>query len=71
MIFLVVKVDCSSSVFNIIKSIWILSNIKNKTILGEKTSESAHPVICLLLQVMTSYQENKQPNNLLSVSVGL
>jgi len=25
------------------------------------------PVICLLLQVMTSYQENKLPNSLLSV----
>jgi len=24
-------------------------------------------MICLLLQVMTSYQENKQPNSLLSV----
>jgi len=32
---------------------------KNKKIL-EKTSESAHPMICLLFEVMTSYQENKQ-----------
>ena len=39
---------------------------KNKKIL-EKTSESTHPMICLLLEVMTSYQENKQSNNLLSV----
>jgi len=27
--------------------------------------ESAHPMICLLLQVMTSYQVNKQGNRLL------
>jgi len=33
MIFLVVKVNSLSSVFNIIKSIWILNNIKNKKIL--------------------------------------
>jgi len=33
----------------------------------KKTSESAHPMICLLLEVMTSYQENKQSNSLLSV----
>jgi len=31
--FLAVKVNCSSSVFNIIKSIWTLRNIKNKKIL--------------------------------------
>jgi len=67
--FLVVKVNCSSSVFNITKSIWILKNVKNKKIFGI-TSETAHPMICLLLQVMTSFQENKQklqPNSLLSV----
>jgi len=29
--------------------------------------ESAHLIIRLLLQVMTSYQENKKPNSLLSV----
>jgi len=39
---------------------------KNKKILG-KTSESAHPMLCLLLEVMTLYQENKQSNSLLSV----
>jgi len=35
-----------------------LRNIKDKTILEKKASESAHPMICLLLQVMTPYQEN-------------
>jgi len=33
MIFLVVKVNCLSSVFNIMKSILLLSNVKNTTIL--------------------------------------
>jgi len=44
--YLVVKVNCSLSDFNIIKSIWLLKNIKNKSV--EKKSESAHPMICLL-----------------------
>jgi len=38
-----VKVNCSSFVFNIIKSIWILRNIKNKAIL-EKKSASKCPL---------------------------
>ena len=38
-------------------------DIKNNTILEKKRLKvhSAHPMICLLLQVMTLYQENKQP----------
>jgi len=67
MICLVVKVNYATFVSNKIKSIWILRKVKNKNILEKKTSESAHPMICLLLEVMTSYQENKQSNNLLSV----
>jgi len=45
--FLVVKVNCSSSVFNIVRSLWLLRNIKNKKILGKKVAESAHPIILL------------------------
>jgi len=62
--FLVVKVNCPKYVFNISKSIGLLRNIKNEEIL-EKAPESAHRLICLLLQLMMSYQENKQRNRLL------
>jgi len=41
MIFLVVKVNCWSYVFNAMKYMWILRNVKNKNIV-EKTSESVH-----------------------------
>ena len=36
MIFLVVEVNCLSSVFNIMKSILLLRNVKNTTILEKK-----------------------------------
>ena len=39
---------------------------KNKKIV-EKASESVHPWFVYFLQVMTSYQENKQLHSLLSV----
>ena len=60
--FLVVKVNCRSYVFNIVQSIWVLRNIKDKKI-AEKTSKSAHRWFVYFSQVMTSYQENttKQP----------
>ena len=60
--FLVVKVNCWAYVFNIIQSIWILRNIKDKKI-AEKASKSAHRWLVYFSQVMTSYQENtaKQP----------
>jgi len=45
--FLVVKVSCWSYVFNIIKSIWILKNIKNKKIV-EKVVWKCAPMTCLL-----------------------
>ena len=64
MIFLVVKVNCWSYVFNIMKYMWILRNIKNKNIV-EKASESVHRWFVYFSQVMTSYQENtiKQPTD--------
>ena len=59
MIFLVVKVNCPLYDFSISKSIQILMNIKK---LGNfrKAPESAHPMICLILQVMMSQQVNKR-----------
>jgi len=36
--FLVVKVNCLSSVFNIMKSILLLRNVKNATVLENKAS---------------------------------
>ena len=41
--FLVVKVNCSTSVSNIIKCNWILRKIKKNKKILEKTSESAQP----------------------------
>jgi len=60
--FLVVKVNCWLYVFNIMKYVSILRNVKNKNIM-EKTSESVHRWFVYFSQVMTSYQENttKQP----------
>jgi len=69
MIFLVVKVNYSSSVFNTIKSIWLLKNVKNNKVL-EKRLKAHTRWFVYFLQVITSYQENKQklqPNSLLSV----
>jgi len=40
-------------------------NIKKLGNFRKKVPESAHPMICLLLQVMTSSQENKHANRLL------
>jgi len=39
------------------KHIWIFRNVKKTVKLPKKRLKSAHPKICLLLQVMTSYQE--------------
>jgi len=49
---LVVNVNCLSYVFNIMKSILLLRNVKNTTILEKKRLEvlSAHPMICLLFK---------------------
>jgi len=60
--FLVVRVNCWSYVFNIMKYMWKLRNVKNKNMI-EKTSESAHRWFVYFSQVMMSYQENttKQP----------
>jgi len=48
----VVKVNCLSSVFNIMKSILPLRNGNNTTILEKKRLKvlSAHPMICLLFE---------------------
>jgi len=45
--FLVVKVNCWSYVFNIMKYMWILRNVKNKNIVEKNVSKCA-PMICLL-----------------------
>jgi len=60
--FLVVKVNCWSCVFNIIKPIWILRNIKNKKIV-EKSVWKCARLFAYFSQVMTSCQEKttKQP----------
>jgi len=62
--FLIVKVNCSLSGFNMSKSSWTLRNMKNKKILQKKTSESVHPMICLPFaseDVMPGKQTTKQP----------
>jgi len=56
--FSVVKVNCLSSTFNIIKPIWILRMVTKIGKLSQKASETVHPKICLQFQVMTSYQVN-------------
>jgi len=40
--FLVVKLNCWSYAFNIMKYMWILRNVKNKNIVEKKTYESVH-----------------------------
>jgi len=70
MIFLVVKVNCLSSVFNIMKSILLLRNVKNTTILEKKRLKVLTRWFVYFLKLMMSYQENKQlntTNSLLSV----
>jgi len=70
MIFLVVKVNCLSSVFNLMKSILLLRNVKHTTILEKKRLKVLTLWFVYFLKLMTSYQENKQlktTNSLLSV----
>ena len=63
--FLVVKVNCWSYVFNIMKYMWILRNVKNKNIV-EKTSESVHGWFASD-DVIPGKQSNHETNSLLSV----
>jgi len=61
--FLVVKVSCWSHVFNIMKYMQILRNVKNKNIV-EKMSESVHHK---WWRHTRKTQPNHEPNSLLSV----
>ena len=64
--FLVVKVNCWSYVFNIMKYMWILRNVKNKNIV-EKNVWKYAPMIRKLWRHTRKTQPNHEPNSLLSV----
>ena len=64
--FLVVKVNCWSYVFNIMKYMWILRNVKNKNIV-EKNVWKCAPMIRKWWRHTRKTQPNHEPNSLLSV----
>jgi len=64
--FLVVKVNCWSYVFNIMKYMWILRNVKNKNTI-EKNVWKCAPMIRKWWRHTRKTQPNHAPNSLLSV----
>jgi len=64
--FLVVKVNCWSYVFNIMKYMWILRNVKNKNIVQKNVWKCA-PMIRKWWRHTRKTQPNYEPNSVLSV----
>jgi len=62
----ILMVNHSSFLCNIIKSFWISRNPQNKKILQKKHLKLCTWWFVYFLQVMTSYQENKQPRSMLN-----